>query len=266
MLVHCVLLGIFMLSRCRGAVLTSCAAVPCLPAGTAGGSAATCSCRKVGAGGKLHGRAAAGTLPLLCLHWGRPGPGSRPFLRAKWCESSRQKLLPLHTPHDLLQFLLGCRRRVVSPPGPPTIVSLSTLDPFSVPACSTVGPARDSAGCGLLTVKLQPPAQNGGAGGSGWPQVQRPTAAECCCLHSLSPPVPPARKTPAAPLSPLLCNPAALSSYSVVCVPQRCNILVRRGRRQLAATAEVSPPCNPAHMMRASGPGSKLKGSSSVSV
>ncbi|KAL4436620.1 hypothetical protein ABPG75_003759 [Micractinium tetrahymenae] len=108
--------------------------------------------------------------------------------------------------------------RAVSPPGPPTISSLSTLDPFSVPACSQPGTARDTAGCGLLSLKLQPPAQNGGA---------------------------------------------AISSYSIVCVPQQCTILVRRGRRMLrAASAEVIPSCTPANTMKASGPGSKVKGSS----
>lgn len=110
--------------------------------------------------------------------------------------------------------------RVVNPPGQPTILSLSTLDPFSVPACSQPGAARDNAGCGLLTLKLQPPAQDGGA---------------------------------------------AVSGYSIVCMPQRCNVLVRRGRRQLlAAAAEVSPGCNPAHTMKASGLGTKIKGSNAL--
>lgn len=106
---------------------------------------------------------------------------------------------------------------VVSPPGPPTITALSTLDPFSVPACSQSGAARERAGCGLLTLKLQPPAHDGGA---------------------------------------------AVTRYRIVCMPQRCNILVRRGRRQLLAGAEVTPGCTSAYTMNAAGPGAKVKGSS----
>lgn len=85
-----------------------------------------------------------------------------------------------------------------------------------------------------------------------------PHPLHAICLHSLMT----FRLSRGAP-SPLY--PAAVSGYSIVCMPQRCNVLVRRGRRQLlAAAAEVSPGCNPAHTMKASGLGTKIKGSNAV--